>query len=94
MSIYKNPYQKFLIAKNCIKKGSRNLYTVLLKKFSLFLGQFFSSVLVESNIWHKKVSITNAVLQNDPQKYMFRSYFMNFVRPKISDKLSVIIDHV
>ena len=47
-------YQKFLVAQNGIKKGSRNTYIFFyLRKFSRFWGQMLLS--------------TNAVLENLPQ---------------------------
>ena len=47
----KNPYPKFLVAQNCIKKGSRNIFFVIyLRKLSRLRGQFSSTALVHSNI--------------------------------------------
>ena len=55
-------YPKYLVAQNCIKKDL--FFFIYLRMLSRLRGQFCSTVLVQSNIWHKKCLITNAVLQN------------------------------
>ena len=50
----KNPYPKFLVAQNLIKKGSRELYFFIYLSYMRFWGKFFSTALVQSNILHKK----------------------------------------
>ena len=49
-----------------------------------------STAFAHSNILHKKVYITNAVLENLPQINFF---LCNFMRSKTWDKMSVKIDH-
>ena len=48
----KNPYSKILVAKNIMKKLSRNILFFYLGKLSRFWGQFSSSALAQSNILH------------------------------------------
>ena len=92
---FKNPYPKFLVAQNCIKKGNRNMYFFFFIKFIAIWVQFCSTALVQSNIWHKKCLITNAVLENRPKNiYVSRSFFMQCCEFKTLDKLSGNIDHV
>ena len=59
----KNPYPKFLVAQNCIKKGSRNIYIyILLKKVISINSLILYCVSPEQYLTY--LSVTNAVLEN------------------------------
>ena len=65
-------FKKILIWSFCSrkiawKKGLRNIFFYYLRKLSRFWGQFSSTALEQSNIWHKSVYIINTVLENWPQ---------------------------
>ena len=85
-------YQKFLIAQNCIQKGSRNIIIFYLRKLYWFWGRFFNFV-SDSQILCQILLITNTVLENLPEiaitflsKKNLDSFLCNFERPKTSDK--------
>ena len=71
------------------KKGSRNILFFYLRKLSRLRGQFCSTSLVQSNIWHKKCHL---LTQNWPlnreqflkkkKKNISRSFFMQFYATK------------
>ena len=76
---------RFDCSKSFWSKLHKNLSKIYIYFFTRFQGQLSSIALVQSNIWHEKCLIL----------YLYLDIFwLNIVRPKTSDKLSVNIDHV